>query len=233
MGPVAIIPAYQAASSLGDVVSTLLQAWPEKRAGVVWVVDDGSTDSTAEVAKKAGARVVRHRANRGKGFALRTGFAHALAAGASQAVTLDADGQHPIPDVIRVAFEETSAETLVLGVRDLVVAGAPRANQFSNAISNYFLSLFSGRPFRDTNCGLRRYPIAATLGLGAQGYGFGYEAEVVMRAARAGWTIRELPVQVYYPPEELRGTHFNSVQDPARIVFRVLATLATSKVQNR
>ncbi|HVW30504.1 MAG TPA: glycosyltransferase family 2 protein [Minicystis sp.] len=232
-GPVvAIVPAYDAAPSVGAVVAGLVAAFaaiPSFR-GVI-VVDDGSSDSTSDVAASAGAVVVRHRRNRGKGAALRTGLARALSAGARVAVSVDADGQHPAAEAVKLARHDCPEEALVLGVRDLVRAGAPRPNQFSNEISNFFLSLFTGRDLHDTQCGLRRYPVARTLSLAPRDDGYAFEAECILRAARAGWHIVEVPVDVYYPSEEERVSHFHVVRDPARIVYRVVATLATTRAQ--
>jgi hypothetical protein len=92
-----------------------------------------------------------------------------------------------------------------------------------------FRSLFSRRRLTDTQCGLRRYPVDATLALEPRETGYGFEAEVILRAARAGWCIVEVPVRVIYPPEHERVSHFHVVRDPARIVFRVLHTFATAK----
>lgn len=227
MRTAAIVPAYQAAESIGAVAAALVAAWSDSTFdGPVIVVDDGSTDDTAVRAAAAGARVVRHPRNRGKGVALRTGLAQALHLGASHAVTLDADGQHPAAEAVRLASWVAPDDALVLGVRDLPGAGAPRANQRSNQISNYWLSRFAGRPLADTQCGLRRYPIRAALDLGGQAQGFGYEAEVLLLASRAGLPLVEVPIQVFYPPAAERQTHFHVVRDPLRIVLRVVATLA-------
>jgi hypothetical protein len=114
---------------------------------------------------------------------------------------------------------------LVLGVRDLVRDGAPRKNQISNGISNFFLSFFSGTKLRDTQCGLRRYPVRSTLALGARAHGYAFEAEVILRALGAGVPVVEHTVHVIYPPEETRVTHFDSVRDPMRIVGAVVRTL--------
>jgi glycosyltransferase involved in cell wall biosynthesis len=197
----------------------------------VVVVDDGSSDATSSVAESAGASVLRHDRNRGKGAALRTGLARARELGARVAVSVDADGQHPPAEAGRLARHESPEDALVLGVRDLMRAGAPTPNRFSNGISNFFLSLFTGRALHDTQCGLRRYPVARTLGLGPRDDGYAFEAECILRAARAGWQIVEVPVDVYYPPEDERVSHFHVVRDPARIVYRVVATLATTRVQ--
>jgi hypothetical protein len=217
----AVIPALDAAETVGAVVRDLLGVAPELE-GRIFVVDDGSRDGTAAVARDAGARVVRHAENRGKGAALRTGFEAALAAGATVALTLDADGQHPASSARATLHAARDPDVLVLAVRDLAGAGAPRKNQFSNGVSNFFLSRFAGRPLADTQCGLRRYPLRATLALGARASGYAYEAEVLFRAARAGWPIVETCVPVLYPPE--RTTHFDARIDVPRIIVRVLAT---------
>jgi glycosyltransferase involved in cell wall biosynthesis len=229
-----VVPAYQAEKSVAAVVRGLFDALAaEGGSTLVVVVDDGSTDGTSEAASEAGARVVRHARNRGKGCALRTGFGALLEAGADAAVCVDADGQHPPEEAVRLARDPATRSALVLGVRDLVKAGAPAANVFSNRFSNGFLSLALGRTLSDTQCGLRRYPLPETLALGGRAEGYGYEAELILRAARLGWEIIERPVRVIYPPESERITHFHSVRDPARIVYRVLFTLATAPRQRR
>ncbi len=220
-----VIPAHNEAPRVGAVVRGVLEAWPHERSPLVVVVDDGSTDSTAHVAAGAGARVVSHSENCGKGAALLTGFSAAQLMGADVATTLDADGQHPAADAVSLALDAAPRHALVLGTRDMVTAGAPRANQISNRISNFFLSAFTLKRLSDTQCGMRRYPLAETVALGVGGKGFSFEAEVILRAARARWQIVQRQVGVVYPCEDERTTHFHVVRDPARIVGRVSLTL--------
>jgi glycosyltransferase involved in cell wall biosynthesis len=227
----AIIPAYRAARTVADVVRATCALWPDPSA--VFVVDDGSDDGTGEAARRAGARVLLHPNNRGKGAALRTGMAFAEREGFDVAVTLDADAQHPPAEARRLVFADPDPDALVLGIRDLARAGAPRANQTSNRISNFFLSFFSGRPLADTQCGLRRYPLGTTLALGGRDDGYAFEAEIILRAIAASVRIVEVPIDVVYPPEHERVTHFDNVRDPARIIARVLATLAESRLAPR
>ena len=217
-----IVPAFDAEKTLARVIDDLRSALPAL-ANEILVIDDGSRDATARVAAEAGCQVVSHGQNRGKGAALRTGLATAHARGRLVAVTVDADGQHPAEEARRVLLASSNPDALVLGIRRLAAAGAPRKNQVSNEISNYFISRFAGRPLRDTQCGLRRYPIGKTLQLAPRGEGYDFEAEVLLRAVWAGVEIVEEEIRVLYPED--RVTHFHVVRDPWRIVRTVVAAL--------
>lgn len=219
-----LIPAYQAVSKIAEVLQGLRRLDPEAQ---LLVVDDGSSDGTAEAALAAGAALVQHAQNQGKGAALRTGFHWLLARGFETAVSVDADAQHLADDAVMLAQHGASPQSLVLGVRDLARAGAPRASRFSNRFSNIWVSWFSAVKLADTQCGLRRYPLAATLALGSQARGYGFESEMLVRAARRGIPLVQVPVGVIYPPKELRISHFRVVADPFRIVLRLLHTAAT------
>jgi glycosyltransferase involved in cell wall biosynthesis len=225
----AVVPAFDAGGTVGAVVDQLRRQLDVP----VIVVDDGSADSTSEVARARGATVLRHERNRGKGAAIVTGLREAARVGASLVVTVDADGQHPSMSAGEVLRGSPDPNALVLGVRDLVRDGAPRSNQFGNAVSNLFLSTFSGRPLRDTQCGLRRYPVRETLALGARATGYAFEAEVVLRAVAAGLPIVEVPVAVVYPPPAERMTHFRNVRDPVRIVATVVRTVLELQLRVR
>jgi len=222
-----IVPAFDAARTVGAVVRDAREA----TGAPVIVVDDGSSDATAQVAEAAGARVVRHPRNIGKGAAIRTGLREAARDGHAVALTMDADGQHPGSAARVVLDGSDDPRALVLGVRDLVRDGAPRSNRFGNAVSNFFLSRFAGRTLRDTQCGLRRYPVVETLDLGARAHGFAFEAEVILRALAAGLPLVEVPVTVVYPPATERRTHFRNVRDPTRIVTTVVRTVLELRVR--
>ena len=229
-----IVPAYQAAKSLASVIRDLRAELGSLRGdGAIFVVDDGSTDATAEIARAEKVDLVSHVRNLGKGAALRTGMDRAWRMGFDTAVTVDADGQHPARAARVLLESDAPRDALVLGVRDLDGAGAPKANRMSNGISNFFISTFAGTPLADTQCGLRRYPLPATLELAGRADGYAFEAEVILRAHAAGMPIVQLPVEVYYPPEEERITHFHKVRDPARIVGAVVRTLADIHVLRR
>jgi glycosyltransferase involved in cell wall biosynthesis len=220
-----VIPAFDAGEAVAAVVRSVRDlGWDD-----VVVIDDGSRDGTGDFAREAGARVVVHPVNRGKGSALRTGLSVCRDDGIDAMLTLDADGQHKATD-LRVLMEATDdRDALVLGIRDLARAGAPRANQMSNGISDFFLSRFAGTRLRDTQCGLRRYPVTRTLALDPRGTGYEFEAEIILRAARAGVSIVQVPIDVHYPPEKDRKSHFRTRRDVPRIIFRVLETLVTAR----
>jgi glycosyltransferase involved in cell wall biosynthesis len=219
-----LIPAYQASRSLKRVIVDLRARDPE---GALLVVDDGSTDGTGDIARSAGVDVVTHDVNRGKGVALRNGFAWLAKRGFKVAVTVDADGQHRAEDAVMLAKHGAPEDAIVLGVRDLVRDGAPKASRFSNGFSNWWVSRFSGLTLADTQCGLRRYPLEATLALDSDARGYGFECELLVRAARRGVPIVEVPVSVIYPPKAERVSHFHVVSDPARIVLRLVHTALT------
>lgn len=222
----AIVPAFDAAETVGAVVDDLCAS-----IGVpVIVVDDGSKDRTAEIARAHGAELVRHGHNQGKGAAIRSGLADAARRGFDMAVTVDADGQHPGGSARTVLEASDDPRALVLGVRDLTRDGAPDWNRFGNGVSNAFLSLFARRHLRDTQCGLRRYPVAETLALGSRAQGFAYEAEVVLRAIAARLPVVEVPVGVVYSLDGVRRSHFRNVRDPVRIVVTVARTVLELKL---
>lgn len=219
-----LIPAYQASRSLKQVLDDLRAHDPE---GALLVVDDGSSDGTGEIARRAGAEVLVHHANRGKGVALKSGFAWLAERGFVTAVTVDADGQHRAEDAVMLARHAAPPGAIVLGVRDLAAAGAPKANRFSNRFSNSWVSRFAGVRLADTQCGLRRYPLKTALALGSDARGYGFECDLLVRAARRGIPIVEAPVRVIYPPKAERVSHFRVVADPTRIVLRLVHTALT------
>ncbi len=227
-----LIPAYNAERTLAAVIDELRALIPlccEKNSLIV--VNDGSTDRTFEIARGHGCELVSLEKNSGKGAALKAGLRHAQLCGFDVALTVDADGQHPAESAKTVLFATADADALVLGVRDLVRVGAPRKNRFSNGISNAFLSLFTGTRLRDTQCGLRRYPVARTLALGGESDGYSFEAEILMRALASKMRVEECVVDVRYPKD--RTTHFDSVKDPIRMIFTVLRTLNDTRGKAR
>ena len=208
----ALVPAYQAAPFLGDVLVRLsgLAAPPH-----VLVVDDGSRDATAEVARGFGAEVLSFAGNRGKGAALAAGFERLAEFDA--VVTLDADGQHP-PECLPafVAAAEQGAD-VVLGARDRS-AGMPPLRRFANGFSSGWASALAGCEIHDSQCGYRlfRRAVLARTPIGRGRYEV--ETEMAIRAARLGFRFAEVRIPTVYGGE----SHLSLVRDVPRIVATLL-----------
>ncbi|HEY8517000.1 MAG TPA: glycosyltransferase family 2 protein [Candidatus Binatia bacterium] len=218
----ALIPAYDVEATIADVVRGAAE-----HCDAVLVVDDGSHDRTAEVARAAGAEVVRHDTNRGKGAALRSGLVRLLAEGYTHAFSLDGDGQH-LADQMPLLIAESRAHpaAIVLGARKLSPdQEVARINRFGNEFANWWVSLAAGREFRDTQSGFRIYPIRATLELGVRAERYAFESEVLILAGRRGVDVVTREVAVYYPPPDERVSHYAPWADTCRIIFTVVPFL--------
>ena len=191
----ALIPAYEEGPRIGAVIEAARRHLP------VVVVDDGSTDDTADRARTAGATVIRQVPNAGKGAALRAGFRHALDAGAPAVVTLDADGQHDpaeIPTFLE-RFGERRAE-LIIGQRDL--RSMPPVRRLSNTIGGLALAVALGRSVPDNQSGYRL--IGRTLMralLDSDESGFEFEVEMIARCLALGLPLDSVPIRTIYAGE--------------------------------
>jgi glycosyltransferase involved in cell wall biosynthesis len=192
---VAIVPAHDEAPRIGAVVRGAAAYLP------VLVVDDGSTDETAERATEAGATVLRQLPNEGKGAALRTGFRWAIHHGAEAAITLDGDGQHDPAEI--PGFLEAwaaGAPDLVVGRRNF--RSMPPARRLANELGTLVFSWAVGRRIPDNQSGFRlvsRRLMEATLA--SNEAGFEFEVEMIVTAIRAGWTIAWVPIRTIYAGE--------------------------------
>lgn len=228
-----LIPAYEPGPGLPSLVADLLDADPDLE---VVVVDDGSGTAFAPVfaaVRAAGARVVVHDVNRGKGAALKTGLADIVAHRPdADVVTADADGQHTPRDILRVAdaLREDAAHgrsALVLGVRDFGGA-VPLRSRVGNAVARGVFRAATGRRVTDTQTGLRGIPsdrIAWALGI--PGDGFEYEQRMLLRLGADGVAVREVPIATVYLARNA-SSHFRPVRDSVRVLLPVLLFASSS-----
>jgi glycosyltransferase involved in cell wall biosynthesis len=216
-----LIPALDCEATIAGAVSGA-RSFVE----VVLVVDDGSRDRTAELASAAGAEVLRHERNLGKGAALQNGMRVLLARGVERAVAMDGDGQH-LPGEIPVLLEVSDAdlEALVIGARRVDPGSVTPMRAFGNRFANRWVEIASGLALPDTQSGFRVYPLRTTASLGCRAGHFAFETEVLIRAARAGVAVRSVPVAVYYPPVAERRSHYRPFLDTVRIIFVVLGLI--------
>jgi glycosyltransferase involved in cell wall biosynthesis len=216
----ALIPGYQEGPRIADVVERARAHLP------VVVVDDGSTDDTANRAEAAGATVLRQVPNAGKGAALRAGFRHALEHGAEAVVTLDADGQHDPAEIPRflAAFEDGRPE-LIVGRRDF--AEMPPVRRLSNTLGGWVFSAAVGRRVADNQSGYRligRRLMTALLD--SDESGFEFEVEMIARCIALGLPMTEVPIRTIYggEPSHIRPwrhlTEFVRVSRDARRIVR-------------
>ncbi len=194
------------------------------------IVDDGSRkacQSYFEQARELGAIVLHHEENRGKGKALKTGFAHYLSIceekGLSGIVTADADGQHSVSDTVKVAQALTEEKTLILGTRDFSGKDVPFKSRFGNRFTTFITRLLYGRTIHDTQTGLRGIPTSyVEKCLKLPGDRFEYEMGMLIDAIRRGMHPREVPIETIYENNN-RETHFSAVKDSLKIyglIFR-------------
>ncbi|MCP4873806.1 MAG: glycosyltransferase family 2 protein [Proteobacteria bacterium] len=213
-----LVPSLNNASTIAAVVTdSVAQGLP------VIVIDDGSTDGTGETARTAGANVVTHEVNRGKGQALQTGWQTAVDRGFTHAIAIDADGQHHPSDIPAfLARLEQAPDALLVGDRPMDGDHVPRSSRIGRAISDFMLwaaaSKEIGRERPDTQCGFRVYPLAHVPKLPLRGVRYEFEMEVLVRAAWLGIPVLGVPISVHYPPHDERVSHFHKWRDNGRIV---------------
>ncbi len=202
MKPCVIIPAYCAGDHVAPVIAGVLA-----QGLALVVVDDGSTDDTATVAQAAGAPVLSHAANRGKGAALRTGLHWARERGYDTIVALDADGQHDpaeIPALLAAATDTDAA--LVIGTRDRDPCTMPWTRRCTNFISSSLVSWVCGMPITDSQSGYRVLRGRALDLLPDHYNRYDTESEWLIRIAREGLRIVEAPITTLYgPPSRYRA----------------------------
>jgi glycosyltransferase involved in cell wall biosynthesis len=216
----AVIPAYNAARHLDGVIAGVSRHVPRAR---IVVVDDGSSDDTFAVASAAGAVVVRHAVNRGKGAALATGIARAGEIGAEYAVTLDADGQHDpddIPAFLR-RCEETRADVIV-GDRLRDPTGMPALRLWTNHVTSWVVSLLAHASVPDSQNGYRMIRVALYARLGVRSVRYEAESELLIRAGRARARIASVPVRTIYAQETSAINPFVDTGRFLRLVFKSL-----------
>jgi glycosyltransferase involved in cell wall biosynthesis len=191
----AVIPAYQDEKHIGDIVRRTREQLDH-----VLVVDDGSSDQTAQRAREAGAEVIIHNQNRGKGDAIKTGLEHCLDREVRWVILLDSDGQHLPEEIDR--FLEAAARATVpgffLGNRMNDVATMPIVRRVVNRYMSWQISRLCGQEIPDTQCGFRmlaRQLIPELLGGGNR---FEYETEVLIIASRNGYRIESIPITTVY-----------------------------------
>lgn len=211
-----VIPVYNHA----DTVAGVIEGARKYNCPII-VVNDGSTDSTAERLKQIpGICLLSHEKNRGKGAAMLTGFVEAVKT-AAWAITIDADGQHDPEDadtLIAAALENPHA--IIVGRRKgMKEQQAPWTSRFGRVLSNFWVMVAGGKWLSDSQTGFRVYPLPLSLNLGVASRRFQFEVEVLVRSFWNNVPVIEKPVRVKYKRDLPRVSHFRPFVDFWRDVF--------------
>ncbi|MBI9044308.1 MAG: glycosyltransferase family 2 protein [Anaerolineaceae bacterium] len=207
-----LIPAYNEGEVVKDVVNQARQYLP------VLVVNDGSTDKTAEYAAQAGATVINQQPNQGKGAALKAGFKWALSEGYQAVITVDADGQHDpteIPDFLDSYKEQPAA--MIIGERDF--SKMPFSRRLANTLGGWAFSWALGEKVNDNQSGFRL--ISKSLMeemLENQEEGFELEVEMFVSCAKLNWQVTSVPIRTIYGDEKSHISPLKHVANFWRVV---------------
>ncbi len=192
----AVIPAYLEEKHIADVVRRTLRQLPN-----VVVVDDGSTDRTAEQARSAGADVIVHEQNRGKGESIKTGFHYWLEHGSAYVVILDGDGQHLPEEINRFLAAAASGAQLLIGTRMNDLHRMPLVRRIVNRYMSRKISRICGQDIPDTQCGFRMLNAAVIPHLLEGTDRFEYETEMLIKVSRKAFRIESVPISTVYSDE--------------------------------
>jgi glycosyltransferase involved in cell wall biosynthesis len=208
----AVIPAYNEGRTVASVVEGVRRVVDR-----VIVVDDGSSDDTANRARAAGAEVIAHAANAGKGAAVRTGLARVIEENYTHVLLLDADMQHlPEEAGSLLAQAEQGGADVVVGERRFDRGRMPAARYHANRLGSRALSWFVGVPIQDTQCGFRVFRVDAirTLELTASGYEI--ETEMLIKVRRRGGRVAAVPITAVYSDQRSK---LRPIPDTTRTCF--------------
>jgi len=217
-----LIPAYNAAATLPELLTRLKKVTPPPRQIVI--IDDGSSDESAAIAENVGAEVIRLSRNHGKGYALRKGFHFLAKQGfAGYIICLDADLQHLpeyIPDFLTTAERENLA--FVIGARRRNPGQMPLHRILSNTLTSRIISRLAGQKIADSQCGFRLIDSQLAAGIELSEDGFQMESEMIIKAGRQGVRIGSVAIPVIYNQQ---GSHIGNMRDTLkfiRLVFKQL-----------
>lgn len=218
MKTVIVIPAYNEGRVINRVVHDVLNAGYSH----VVVVDDGSADDTAAQAAEAGAKVVTHRLNRGKGVAATTGIEAACTIGADIIVTMDGDGQHEAGDIKNLIAPILRGEyDVVFGVRPFTNSDMPKTRIMFNQVGNLITSTLTGIYVSDSQSGLRAFSRRAAEMIETVASQYEYETEVIREIAYYNLPFTEVPIAARYTAYSMNKGHGQGITSGARTLYRM------------
>jgi glycosyltransferase involved in cell wall biosynthesis len=217
-GVIVGMPAYNEAKYIGSVI---LQA--RRFADEVVVVDDGSSDATADIARLAGATVVIHEYNQGYGSTIRTLLDEAKKRDADILVVLDADSQHNPDEIPRLVEGIKGGADIVIGSREMQKNKIASYRRLGQKVLTRMTKVASGQRLSDTESGFRAYSRKAIATLELKETGMAVSAEIISAATAGGLVIAEVPVSVSYTGD---GSTLNPVKHGLGVLNRILVMIS-------
>lgn len=212
------MPAYNEGKVIANVIAGV------KKAGYnnVIVVDDGSDDDTSVKAEQAGAVVVRHLLNRGKGAAAKTGVEATKILGADVVVTFDADGQHEPSDIKKLVHYINEGYEVVLGTRDFSRKEIPFFKKLANLIANVFIWLIYSVWVEDSQSGFRAYSKYALNLIDTKTDRYEYDSEIIREIHRNNLKYAEIPIEVRYTEYSMNKKNKMNFKNGIKTVIKML-----------
>jgi glycosyltransferase involved in cell wall biosynthesis len=209
-----LIPTYNNAATLSQVIGDV-----KKYTSQIIAVNDGSTDATAVILSSVPQiQIISYPKNKGKGYALKKGFALAKEKGYEYAITIDSDGQHSAYDLPAFADKlKEEPEAIIIGSRNMEKEGIPGKSSFGMKFSNFWFWVETGIRHPDTQSGFRLYPLKFINPKKLLTGKFEFEIEIIVKLAWKGVKVTSVPVDVHYQKKEERVSHFRPFIDFTRI----------------
>jgi glycosyltransferase involved in cell wall biosynthesis len=210
-----LIPTYNEAKEIVGLINKIQHQDLD-----VLVVDDGSKDHTARIAKESGAAVIRNTKNEGKGASLVKGFRYCLEHDYDVCITMDGDGQHlpqDLPHFIRKALHSPSP--IIIGNRMESVGTMPLIRIATNRFMSWLISYLAGQEIPDTQCGFRLIKRELLKKVNLRTNKYEMESEILVQASRLGYKIESIPVKSVYSSEKSR---IHPVLDTLRFIRFVI-----------
>lgn len=209
-----LVPAYNAARHLPELIARLRKFVCDEN---LLIVNDGSTDDSAEVLRRSAVNHIEFPQNQGKGAALMAGFNYAISKRYRSVLTIDADLQH-LPEEIPRFYALDNGHRIVIGTRKMDLKIMPFDRWLTNNLTSMIISVFSTQRVRDSQSGFRLIPTRVLEAMRLKTVGYDFESEMLFKAGAIGCAIAEVPISTVY---EGSASYINPLKDTGRFIRQI------------